>query len=126
MGANEDTPARLVGEFIRQQRELAAIPLRQLATLAGISNPYLSQIERGLRMPSVDVLENIETTLALVTEPWRTTADQDEEADEEAPAETPSLPAMIKTDPLLNPAQRRALTEIYMAMVEVTRSRRTD
>ena len=41
---------RLVGEFIRQQRELAAIPLRQFATLAGISNPYLFQIERGLRM----------------------------------------------------------------------------
>ena len=76
MSPDKDTPARLVGEFIRQQRELAAIPLRQLATLAGISNPYLSQIERGLRMPSADVLENIEATLGLIADPWRETADQ--------------------------------------------------
>ena len=126
MSPDKDAPARLVGEFIRQQRELAAIPLRQLATLAGISNPYLSQIERGLRMPSADVLENIEATLGLVTDPWRETAGHDEDPDDAEPAETPSLPAMIKTDPQLSPAQRRALTEIYVAMVEVTRSRRSE
>ena len=125
MSPDKDAPAQLVGEFIRQQRELAAIPLRQLATLAGISNPYLSQIERGLRMPSADVLDHIEATLGLVTDPRRETADQGEETDAET-AESPSLPAMIKTDPQLTQAQRRALTEIYVAMVEVTRSRRSE
>ena len=124
MSPDEDTPARLVGEFIRQQRELAAIPLRQLATLAGISNPYLSQIERGLRMPSTDVLGNIEATLGLIADSWRETTDQGDETDDDARrTETVSLPAMIKADPQLTPAQRRALPEIYVAMVEVTRGR---
>ncbi len=126
MSPDKDAPAQLVGEFIRQQRELAAIPLRQLATLAGISNPYLSQIERGLRMPSADVLENIEATLGLVTDPWRESAGHDEDPDDAEQAETPSLLAMIKSDSHLSPAQRRALTEIYVAMVEVTRSRRSE
>ena len=48
-----------IGDYIRQQREQAKISLRQLADQAGVSNPYLSQIERGLRKPSVDILQQI-------------------------------------------------------------------
>ena len=49
--------ATTIGEFIREQREQAQVSLRQLAKLAGVSNPYLSQIERGLRKPSADILQ---------------------------------------------------------------------
>jgi hypothetical protein len=73
------------------------------------------------RMPSSNLLENIEAILGLVAVPSRETADQDERLAERA--ETPSLAAMIKTDRQLTPAQRRALTEIYVAMLEVTRRR---
>ncbi len=52
-------PVPKLGDIIRQQRELAELPLRQLAAMVGISNPYLSQIERGLRLPSEQVLEAI-------------------------------------------------------------------
>ena len=71
------------------------------------------------------MLENIEATLGLVTDPWRETAGQDKDTDDAEPAEPSSLLAMIKSDSHLSRAQRRALTEIYVAMVEVTRSRRS-
>jgi transcriptional regulator with XRE-family HTH domain len=55
--------AAALGEIIRQQRELAEMSMRQFAQLAGISNPYLSQIERGLRAPSEQVLDGIANAL---------------------------------------------------------------
>ena len=54
-----------MGELIRRQRELAELSMRQVAAMAGISNPYLSQIEHGLRAPSADVLEGIAATLGV-------------------------------------------------------------
>src|ERR1700750_1517741 len=57
-----------IGEFIREQREQAHVSLRQLARLAGVSNPYLSQIERGLRKPSADILQQIAKGLAISAE----------------------------------------------------------
>jgi transcriptional regulator with XRE-family HTH domain len=57
-----------LGDFIRGQRRLHAMSLRQLADVAKVSNPYLSQVERGLYRPSVDVLKNIATALKLSTE----------------------------------------------------------
>ena len=54
-----------LGEMIRRQREIAALPMRQLAAMAGISNPYLSQIERGLRDPSDQVLNAIADSLQM-------------------------------------------------------------
>ena len=65
MAERDDQPPNLVGELIRRQRELAALPLRQLAALTGISNPYLSQIEHGLRAPSADVMASIANTLGI-------------------------------------------------------------
>src|SRR6478735_7232728 len=56
---DEDKPQSLLGAIIREQRELAELPMRQLAKAVGISNPYLSQIERGLRAPSEAVAEAI-------------------------------------------------------------------
>jgi transcriptional regulator with XRE-family HTH domain len=56
MISREEAPENLVGELIRRQRELAELSMRQVDAMAGISNPYLSQIEHGLRAPSADVL----------------------------------------------------------------------
>jgi transcriptional regulator with XRE-family HTH domain len=109
-----------LGDIIRQQRELAALPLRQLAAMAGISNPYLSQIERGIRAPSEQVLDAIATSL-------RTSADAlHEQAARMATARppTPAVIAAIETDPDLTVRQRQALVEIYSALTETTIARR--
>ncbi len=113
------TPPTL-GDIIRQQRELAELPLRQLAAMVGISNPYLSQIERGLRAPSEQVLDAIAESL-------RTSADalyeQAERVADEKPPKSPVL-AAIDEDPNLTARQRQALGEIYTALTEVTIARR--
>jgi transcriptional regulator with XRE-family HTH domain len=57
-----------IGEYIREQREQAKISLRQLAAAAGVSNPYLSQIERGLRRPSAEILQQIAKGLRISAE----------------------------------------------------------
>ena len=59
---------REVGEYIREQRSAAQVSLRQLARLAGVSNPYLSQIERGLRKPSAEILQQIAKALRISAE----------------------------------------------------------
>ena len=104
-----------LGELIRRQRELQHLTLRQLADMAGISNPYLSQIERGLREPSERVLESIATAL-------RTTSDALYEqaglGADEPELEGPSVPDAIRADPRLNAAERRALLAVYQAFVE--------
>ena len=131
MNSGPESSENLVGELIRRQRELAALPLRQLASLAGISNPYLSQIEHGLRAPSAAVLETIAATLGVPPETLHPRADddhsseQDHDHDEEQPTGHTSFVAAISTDPGLTARQRRALTEIYTAMTEATAGRRS-
>ena len=99
--------ASALGEIIRQQRELAEMSMRQFADLAGISNPYLSQIERGLRAPSEQVVQSIADALHVsadaLYERAGLTADDAPSAVVEA----------IRTDPKLSPRQRQALIEIY-------------
>ena len=116
-----EEPPSALGEIIRRQRELSAMSMRQFSELVGISNPYLSQIERGLREPSERVLESIATAL-------RTTSDslyQQAGIDVDEPAvEGPSVPDAVKADPRLNAAQRRALLAVYQAFVEAPRRRR--
>lgn len=120
-----------VGELIRRQRELAELSMRQVAAMAGISNPYLSQIEHGLRAPSEAVLDTIAATLGVSPETLRPGRDDDHGAeedyvpDQERPSEHTSFVAAISTDPELTPRQRRALTEIYTAMTEATAGRRS-
>jgi len=104
-----------LGEIIRRQRQLAELPMRQLAAMVGISNPYLSQIERGLRAPSDRVLHAIAGSL-------RTTADA--LVEQAQPAQPPDVVAAIVRDPALTKAQRRALIEVYTAMAQITTARR--
>jgi transcriptional regulator with XRE-family HTH domain len=132
MDRGEESSENLVGELIRRQRELAELSMRQVAAMAGISNPYLSQIEHGLRAPSADVLETIATTLGISAEtlrPRTSDGDQgsadDHDHEEDEPGEHASLIAAISADSGLTTRQRRALTEIYTAMTEATAARRS-
>ena len=104
-----------LGEIIRRQRELADLSMRQVAAMAGISNPYLSQIERGLRAPSEEVLRAIADSLNISADLLR---------GEEFPAESAEVIEAIQSDPDLSASQRRSLIEAYQALRQVTIQRR--
>jgi transcriptional regulator with XRE-family HTH domain len=101
-----------LGEIIRRQRELSALSMRQFARMAGISNPYLSQIERGVREPSDRVLDAIATTLETTTDSLYEQAGMAQDADEE-----PAAVAAVRADPTLTGRQKQALLEMYEAFV---------
>ena len=104
-----------LGEIIRRQRELAELSMRQVAAMAGISNPYLSQIERGLRAPSEDVLRAIADSLNVSADLLR--------GEEPSAASTEVIEA-IQSDSDLTASQRRSLIEAYEALRQVTIGRR--
>ena len=106
--------AAALGEIIRQQRELAEMSMRQFADLAGISNPYLSQIERGLRAPSEQVLDAIARTLKVSADALYQQAGVSPPGDE--PEDNAVLDA-IAADRRLTARQRSALREVYEAFV---------
>jgi transcriptional regulator with XRE-family HTH domain len=97
-----------IGEFIREQREQAQVSLRQLARLAGVSNPYLSQIERGLRRPSADILQQIAKGLRISAEQLYVRA-----GILEARSGDPEVVAAILGDPVLGERQKQVLVDIY-------------
>ena len=97
-----------IGSYIREQREQAKISLRQLAQSAGISNPYLSQIERGLRRPSADILQQIAKGLRISAEALYVQAG----ILEDRPADSGVRSALL-TDPQLTERQKQVLIEIY-------------
>ncbi len=105
-----DLDSRLhdLGEFIRDQRRTARLSLRKLSELAGISNPYLSQIERGLRKPSAEILQAIARALRISSETLYVRAGILEERDTEA-----DLVADILRDRTITEGQKQALLEIY-------------
>ena len=100
-----------LGEIVRRQRELSELSMRQFAALAGISNPYLSQIERGLREPSEHVAEAIAKVLQTSVSALYKEAGIDEERPASAVADA------IAADPDLTPRQRQALLTSYHAFV---------
>jgi len=100
--------AATIGEFIREQREQAQVSVRQLARLAGVSNPYLSQIERGLRKPSADILQQIAKGLAISAEQLYVRAGILESRHGD-----PELIAAILADTGLAERQKQVLIEIY-------------
>ena len=109
-----DRRASSLGEIIRQQRELAELSMRQFAELAGISNPYLSQIERGLRAPSQAVLDQIARTLKVSADALY---EQAGVAPPGAEPEASDVLDAIAGDPRLTARQRTALREVYEAFV---------
>jgi transcriptional regulator with XRE-family HTH domain len=102
-----------LGALIRRQRELHELTLRQLAEMAGISNPYLSQIERGLREPSEKVIEALATNLELSADALYEQAGQVRSKHDDDD-EWPVVDA-IRGDPRLTAKQRTALLEVYDA-----------
>ncbi|MGH8880840.1 MAG: helix-turn-helix domain-containing protein, partial [Stackebrandtia sp.] len=100
---------RDIGEFIRDMRRNAKVSLRQLADQAGVSNPYLSQIERGLRKPSAEVLQQLANALRVSTPLMYLRAGLLNQKD------GPQTLAAIAGDSLLTTRQKQTLTEIYEA-----------
>ena len=96
-----------IGGYIRAQRENAKVSLRQLARTAGVSNPYLSQIERGLRKPSADVLQQIAKALRVSAEVLYVRAGILE------PSETSEVRDAIITDAAITERQKQVLLDIY-------------
>ena len=102
-----------VGEFIRQQREIAQQSIRDLARSAGVSNPYLSQIERGIRRPSADILQQIARALEISAETLYVRAG----ILDGTPPETSSVPEAINNDERLTPEQKQSLLSVYRSFV---------
>ncbi|CAN5824508.1 helix-turn-helix transcriptional regulator [soil metagenome] len=100
-----------VGEYLREQRNSAELSLRQVADLAGVSNPYLSQVERGLRKPSAEVLQGLAKALRISAETLYVRAgilDPDEGG-------ARSVELAVLADTGLNERQKQALLGIYAA-----------
>jgi transcriptional regulator with XRE-family HTH domain len=102
-----------IGEYIREQRQRAKISVRQLAEAAGVSNPYLSQIERGLRKPSAEILQQIAKGLRISAEVLYVQAGilEDREADTD-------VQAAVRADPLITERQKQVLLDIYVSFVK--------
>ncbi len=99
-----------LGEFIREQREVARLSLRRLSDLAGVSNPYLSQIERGLRRPSAEILQQIAKALRISAETLYVRA-----GILDARSSDGDLADAIMAEPTLTDAQKQTLLHIYLS-----------
>jgi transcriptional regulator with XRE-family HTH domain len=104
-----------LGGFIRDQRRMARLSLRKLSELAGISNPYLSQIERGLRKPSADILQAIARGLSISAETLYVRA-----GILEARAGGSDVVAEILRDTTITERQKQVLIEIYRSFQSST------
>jgi transcriptional regulator with XRE-family HTH domain len=117
MNAENNAPAwDGFGAYLRSQRQLARLTLRQLAAMTDISNPYLSQIERGLHKPSLAVLKSIADALNMSVDALLEQAGVVVPQDADAASE-PSTETVIRNDPRLSSAQKAALLAVYRSMV---------
>ena len=122
---DQDRPQSLLGAIIREQRELAALPMRQLAQSVGISNPYLSQIERGLRAPSEAVVEALAASLDLSVDELYRRAGYVEPPTSPDDQTHSDLADAIAAAPELTAAQRRAMAEIHRSFIDANRVRKS-
>jgi transcriptional regulator with XRE-family HTH domain len=117
-------PSYQLGEIIRRHREINRLTLRQFAALAGISNPYLSQIERGLRTPSAEVVQAIAKSLEIKLDDLYAEAgitEKPEPVDKDGRAR---MEAVLLADPALSARHRRVLLEVYDGLVLSSTARR--
>ena len=114
--------AEALGAYIRSQRKLANLSLREFAALTQVSNPYLSQVERGLHQPSVRVLRSIAEALDISAETLLQHAGLLEEAAEAEPGDGRPSPTerAIRADPHLSDAQKEALISVYRSYLAAT------
>jgi transcriptional regulator with XRE-family HTH domain len=120
LAAVVSTAASDIGSFIRAQREAAQVSVRQLAEKAGVSNPYLSQIERGLRKPSADVLNQIAKALRVSAEVLYVQAGILE------PSESSEVRDAIITDTAITERQKQVLLDIYTSFVQQNEAAREE
>ncbi|MVA77724.1 helix-turn-helix domain-containing protein [Auraticoccus sp. F435] len=118
-------PLDSLGEFIAAQRRQAGVSLRQLAESAGVSNPYLSQIERGLRRPSAEVLQQLAKALQVSAETLYVRAGLLDPQEQPAPAAdgVSTVPAAVLADRLLTGRQKQIILDVYDSFVDAARSR---
>lgn len=109
-----DTNLLDLGVFIREQRRIAELSVRRLAELAGVSNPYLSQIERGLRRPSAEILQQIAKALEISSETLYVRAGI---LDEDFVAESSDVEETIRRAPELTAEQKKALLGVYRSFL---------
>jgi transcriptional regulator with XRE-family HTH domain len=114
-----------LGAFIRTQRQMANLSLRQLAELTSLSNPYLSQVERGLHQPSVRVLKAISDALNVSTETLLVQAglidapvDDTDTGERPDAGDKPRIEDAIRADERLSDDQKAALIAVYRSMVD--------
>lgn len=112
--ATQNEDLNQIGSFIREQRERSKMSLRRLADKAGISNPYLSQIERGLRKPSAEILKALARGLSIQAESLYIQAGLLD--DTSVPT---SVREAIETDEKLSSRQKQVLLDVYRSLVEV-------
>ena len=115
MAEAEDVPRRMLGDFIRAQRQMANLSLRQLSALTEVSNPYLSQVERGLHEPSLRVLKSIADALNVSAETLFEHAGLVSRTDK---PDDETTEVAIRADRRLTESQRRALLSVYRSYVE--------
>src|SRR5438105_13574874 len=109
-----NTKVKELGEFIRTQRSGAEMSVRKLAKLAGVSNPYLSQVERGLRHPSAEILSAIAKALRMSSQTLYVKAGILEESPH------PDVHTAIMADPVLSEQQKQVLLQVYDSFSEET------
>ena len=105
---------KAVGAFIKNQREVAGMSIRRLSDLAKVSNPYLSQIERGIYKPSAEVLKAIADALQIRSETLFARAGFIDEASERGPSD---VERAVRSDPRLSTEQKRSIISIYRSFV---------
>jgi transcriptional regulator with XRE-family HTH domain len=106
-----------LGEYLREQRQAAQLSLRQLSEVAGISNPYISQIERGLKKPSAEILQALAKALSISAESLYVRAGILDERPDLGEGRTVDVTDAILADPQLNDRQRAVLLDVYESFV---------
>src|SRR5262245_38610644 len=114
MTNEQDRVLLAFGEFVRAQRQLAQVPLRNLAKMSGVSDSYVSQIERGNYRPSPQVVKALAQAFGLKPEQLYTMLGF---MDDGGPSSTPSVEQAIQLDPRLEPAQKEALIRVYRSFL---------
>ena len=122
-GAQVGAGVSKIGDFLKEQRQASALSLRQLADLAGVSNPYLSQIERGLRKPSAEVLNQLAKALRISAEQLYVQAGL---ISPESVSTPTSVEAAVLADTRLNASQRKTLLEIHASFVALNGTGETE
>jgi transcriptional regulator with XRE-family HTH domain len=116
------TPASALGRFIREQRQLARLSLREVARMSSISNAYLSQVERGLHEPSLRVLRSVAEALELPVEELylRSAPEPGQEPGSAEPAarDTSAVETAIREEPRLGAAQKEALLTVFRGFLQ--------